>query len=761
MSSRQVKKSEKWISASDAAIYLKMTITVLTHRIEDKTIMGRINEDTPVDADGHTNYEVLVASMPQKAQYRYYLSHLDPDKTYSTDLVTPTERFGDAWLKEHINVTLLAAEAVKIRRDYRGTRKITAELKKLCERHGITLTMLYRLEGKPDIVEVSKLWLDPIYLVDHLPDTMCLLSCDLAYYRFLSDEPNYSVKDIIDEFNKVTYQCTHCVYHEGSEERAAYEKKNIAAIYPLPVCKKERTEMLKPSNYYAVQRLIAHMPSQQICFCREGLRTWIGKYSHFLIRDRPMFVGSLFQGDNHVFDLFVRVTLRKTVNGKPMVKEVLARPSISCWLDTASNYVVGAVISLIPNASTIAEAFCRAVVYTVGDVAHSLPVCTLTDNGKDFRSALLQDIPEELKDDIPDDCYLNKRFAGNGLLPALNVKSLTSPAYYPQSKSGIERFFGTIERRWISKLPGWCRNSVANRPTDFQKELLKKWKEGELFSLEEFVHYFFNRILPEYHKCINLDEDTDIIRLAEPETFDPSDWHTAPEALSPEQKYLHMEKARDLTPTWKSMSLFKMFRRDNCKVYGQGILCKDVYYWSDELNRLIGEQDKPDKTVSILYNAGATKYDPPLSITVLFQGKYVCEAFPAPHYPPVGADKTEIAEEFAERQSYRKELRQRYERISTVIETCNLTRKEQFQREVWAPAIDYERDKLLGIDLTEDIIPSITDDSKYETNNENSTAQATDSLKPNQPSPSESDYDKGFSKADYNKATQILLGNIT
>ena len=474
-----------------------------------------------------------------------------------------------------------------------------------------------------------------------------------------------------------------------------------------------------------------------------------------------MLVGSMFQGDNHVFDIFVRVTLRKTVNGKPMVKEVLARPSVSCWLDIGSNYVVGAVISLIPNASTIAEAFCRAVVYTVGDLAHSLPICTLTDQGKDFRSSLLQAVPEELKEDIPDDCYLNKSFAGNGLLPALNVKSLTSPAYYPQSKSAIERFFGTIERRWISKLPGWCRNSVANRPTDFQRELNKKWKAGELFSLEEFVNYFFNRILPEYHKCINLDEDTDIIKLAEPETFDPSDWHTAPEALSPEQKYLHMEKARDLTPTWKSMSLFKMFRRDNCKVYGQGILCKDVYYWSDELNWLIGEQDKPDKTVSILYNAGATKYDPPLSVTVLFQGKYICEAYPAPHYPPVGANKTEIAEEFAERQSYRKELRQRYERISTVIETCNLTRKEQFQREVWAPAIDYERDKLLGIDLTEDIIPSITDDSEYETGNENSTAQATDSQKPNQPSPSESDYDKSFSKADYNKATQILLGNIT
>ena len=52
------------------------------------------------------------------------------------------------------------------------------------------------------------------------------LSCYLAYYLTLSDEPHYSIQDIVTEYDKITY-----------------EKRSCAAIYT--------------------------MPSQQICFCRE------------------------------------------------------------------------------------------------------------------------------------------------------------------------------------------------------------------------------------------------------------------------------------------------------------------------------------------------------------------------------------------------------------------------------------------------------------------------------------------------------------
>ena len=50
------------------------------------------------------------------------------------------------------------------------------------------------------------------------------------------------------------------------------------------------------------------------------------------------------------------------------------------------------VISILPNADTIAEAFYRGVSLTVGEEFHGLPKGILVDCGKDYRSALLHTI---------------------------------------------------------------------------------------------------------------------------------------------------------------------------------------------------------------------------------------------------------------------------------------------------------------------------------------------------------------------------------
>ena len=90
--------------------------------------------------------------------------------------------------------------------------------------------------------------------------------------------------------------------------------------------------------------------------------------------------------------------------------------------DTATGCIVGWVISILPNSDTIAEAFYRAAALTRGEIFHWPPKAILMDYGKDYRSALLEDLPDEIPA-IPDDAmYLNKRFADLGLLPALSVE---------------------------------------------------------------------------------------------------------------------------------------------------------------------------------------------------------------------------------------------------------------------------------------------------------------------------------------------------
>ena len=132
-----------------------------------------------------------------------------------------------------------------------------------------------------------------------------------------------------------------------------------------------------------------------ICYCRKGIQKWRSDYGHFTLRENPLLVNEQWQGDHHIFDLFVRVKITQQKNDRTYEKEIAVRPVLTAWMDTSTGCIVGWVISVLPNADTIAEAFCRAVVLTVSEEFHGLPKGILVDCGKDYRSALLQNLPED------------------------------------------------------------------------------------------------------------------------------------------------------------------------------------------------------------------------------------------------------------------------------------------------------------------------------------------------------------------------------
>ena len=133
-----------------------------------------------------------------------------------------------------------------------------------------------------------------------------------------------------------------------------------------------------------------------------------------------------------------------------------------------------------------------------GESFHGLPKSILIDCGKDDRSALLEDLPDEVPVNNAGPLSLNKRFGGLGLLPALGVEVHHALPYHPQSKS-IERMFGALERGWICKLKGWCRSSVKERPNGFTKHLRLLLEKKELLTMNAFVQKFQSEILSAYH----------------------------------------------------------------------------------------------------------------------------------------------------------------------------------------------------------------------------------------------------------------------
>ena len=448
--------SSTWISVAEAAALLKVQPATVIRRVVRGTIKGKISDELPFTYDGKQNYLIQLECLPQKLQYRYIANHLPEGELCTIDLASSRSKLGNLWVEQFINIADILREAVSIRAAYHSSKEVTQRLTLLAKEHGISLATLYRFLGQRTAKEASILYVDPIYRLNRVPFTMCLWSCDLALALYLDSDHYYSQNDIFNELlnRRDNVKCTTCPYHPSA--------KPISTVWKPSLCPAPSEFMRVPNCRKTVNRFLSCVPDQLQLYARKGYRDWRAEYGYFATRDRPLLTNEIFIGDHHKCDLFVRITIRKVSHGAIFEQEIAVRPTLTAWMDAATGCVVGWVISVMPNSDTIAEAFCRAVVITPGEPFHGLPHSIYVDCGKDYKSQLLEDSPEGTAS-LPADTALNRRFGGLGLLHALGVEIVHAIPYHPQSKT-IERLFGTIERGWISKLDGWCRSSVAERP---------------------------------------------------------------------------------------------------------------------------------------------------------------------------------------------------------------------------------------------------------------------------------------------------------
>ena len=667
-------ESKTWISASEAAALLKIRTSSVISRIRKGTLTGTISSDLPFTVDGKENYVVLLQCLPAKAQYAYITSKLKKDEFVSSDLASPRSTFGDVWISQFINVAQLIRDADLIRRRYHSTGSITEKLEELAGSYGISLSTLYRFTGQRNSAEISLLYTDPIYLQNRLPKTMCLFSCDLAYSLYLDQDRRYSQNKILKELIKKQNQvsCKECPYHPEAE-RSGYDSD-------IPVCVKFSETMVVPNNRKTINRLLAHIPPELLLYCRRGYREWRAKYGLFSMREKPLLVNENFQGDHHVMNIFVSTKIKKIKNGKTYEKVIAVRPVLTAWMDTASGYIVGWVISILPNSDTIAEAFCRACVPTVGDIASGLPRSVTVDCGRDYKSKLLGDpcCNYTVNNWDDSDACLNRRFSGMGVLRSLGCDIFTCLPYHPQSKS-IERFFGTLDS-YISQYKGYCYKSVEDRPDDFAKRLSRMLENNELLSAEVFAEKFAAEILPSYHGAPD----------SPPSDSDLPGWILSYESMSPSQRYQSMEKARRTVPDWKTMSILKRhYYPDQAKVGAYGIRFQNVFYKDDAL------ADIPGKWVSILCHSFTPPYAPS-SITVIYNNKAICEAFPVRRNSFVNESDSVLSEASDTQNRPAKEMKRAVSRISRMANSVlpdnkskpELSQKDQLREVTYGQTVN-------------------------------------------------------------------------
>ena len=633
-------QTEHWITVPEAAALTNRSASWLIKQIDKGNLNGYVSDTDPVDADGNMNYVVLLEDLSAATQKKYFISHLPKDSYLDQDFVSQRFKLGKIWDRELVNISVLIQQVIEIRRDYRNKRDITSKLKDLSQSYGISLATLYRFTSQPQMQKVSLLYLDPVYMQEHLPYTMCLRSVDFAYALYLDENNRYSKVDIFRELQKRSNTpCQGCPY---SKEKASDDQ----SIWKTPVCRKQCSTMVIPNNPKTVVRVISHIPPSVICYCRDGFRAWRSEFAPFSMRFKPLMVNDLFQGDNHVCNLFVRTTVYQYRNSRRYEKEIIVRPVFTAWMDSATGCFVGWVVSVLPDSDTIAEAFCRAAVITVGEPFCSLPKMVVTDCGRDYKSALLEDIPDEYRTLIEskEEVCLNRRFAGLGILRALNVSVSHCLPFHPQSKP-IERAFNTLEN-YIEKLPGWCYRKASDRPPGFMKKIYQMRDDKTLLTLEQFACIMATAILPAYHGSIDQD-------ISDP---DIPGWSLHLSEMTPMQKYQRLPKARTLVPSVKTLSALKQHYKDNCLVQRQGIRFSYVYYDADELKQMRGYY------VSILY-FNVTKPYAPASITVIYQNKYVCEAYPKKMNSYTDVPEKILSEISHDQNSTASQIRQKVTRI--------------------------------------------------------------------------------------------------
>ena len=560
---------------------------------------------------------IPVSALPKYYRTKLVKSRLLGEQLFDIDFIGFLDQYGEAKYRKLLAEIILIRDFIHCRQN--GYDAKTEKSREFAKQSGYSLATLYRKESvfmKSDLkklVSVSP----KIY---H-PQSMCRLSED--YAKFEWSKPNHLAK--IEIQSKLEEEaralgrevCDRCPYNANTSSH-----KRFLSRYPELnfCCSKMGGGMLYPASKDPFNRYLSSIGEQELKYSREGANAWRDEFMHVTKRDKPELVNAAWFGDHFLGDVLLIFGYDK--NKRPILK----RPWHTCNLDAASSALVGSVVCAIPNSMTIAECFCRSAAFTVDSPFHNLPEIYYVDRGKDFRSTMLEGRNYDMRQRLDQHYYLNRAFCDNPLLPALNVTIRHALPKSGRSKN-IERQFGTIIRKYLQEIPGWVGNCPQNRPFDFAEEEKRLIESGELWTFEKYARYWFDVVVPAYNNTIQ-DGETE----------------------SPLQKYLRLEKANTIVPDWNTLSVFKA-KKPLHKVHPQGIKYNKELYWHPALS----EEGIMGNYVSI-YDFDQTFCH---SISVIHNGKYICEAEPLVHQQVLEPDRLKLAQHLEEQKAQKRRISRR------------------------------------------------------------------------------------------------------
>lgn len=581
----------RYVDAETASRLMEVSPGEVMRRIWDGELPG-----TPGDASG-AGTRIPVDGLPLEAQLRY-LETAEGVKAQGADLAAYRERYGEAGLEKLMG----RLRAVREMQLLRGDKRSTQRRAELAAALGVKPRRIYTWEWRYEAEGLRGL-MDKMARADKgKPRRMCLLAQDRVAYLYMAPgKPSQSrvFRNLLEMRDKLGPEvCQRCCHNPQSPARQAMADRGQD---PGEACRKAGAGLVAPDSRHALNRFVASLDPSVLALGRSGEKTFDDLFLPKCRRDKPEQVNAVWFGDHHIFDVFVDVG-----NGKA------ARPWLTAWMDACSGCVVGWAISLKPNSDTIMESLALAIQKTKGSEFFGVPQWLYVDNGKDYRCKRLEgDGGTEYE---PGRINVDAT-AENPLLKTLGIGVTHAIPYRAWSKT-IERLFGLIEGEWIRGLPGYCGNGKEKKPESLAADI----RAGRLLTLENFIAYWVNAVLPQYHN-----------------------YKSDPRGLSPLERYRSHEKARTEMPSPAILALAKSQRAERV-VRTDGVFVRGRRYWDEALAGMVGQR------VRLLYNQG----DAP-SVTVMGPAGFICEAMAAENFRLIGEDRERLRNHMAMQARTKKE----------------------------------------------------------------------------------------------------------
>lgn len=214
--------------------------------------------------------------------------------------------------------------------------------------------------------------------------------------------------------------------------------------------------------------------------CRRMLRQHISEAVELMHRDPEAYrsaiepaisqaedgwgAGDRWDGDHTQLDFWCRIASPTSKTGYSLI-----RPWVTAWVDWRTRRVVGCILSISPNSSTILAAFRQGMLDPTNKGG---PQVVFIDNGKDYDAWVFDGRTKSQR--------LQKRHLKAGYIPEQEFQGLYREVgvtphfvqpYRPQAKGRVERFFNTLHDRFDRRFKTYTGRSPDTRPESLTKTL--------------------------------------------------------------------------------------------------------------------------------------------------------------------------------------------------------------------------------------------------------------------------------------------------